>query len=100
MAMIEVGKTSRARRTVLIVHAREEGDTGGRDVVDRLRPRVRALEVQSFREVVRNGRLQTVVVGIRVRIERLKRLRINPQVRRPRLEIASTRRSRVGRDLS
>src|SRR5208282_3108963 len=45
---IKVGKASRGGSTELIVDARDEGDAGGGNVIDRLGPRIRALQVKSF----------------------------------------------------
>jgi hypothetical protein len=69
LAVIEVGEAAGSGAAILIVDAGDEGDAGGRDVVDRLGEGVGALKVESFGEVMRNGGLQAVVVRIGVGIE-------------------------------
>lgn len=80
LAVIEVGEAAGSVAAILIVDAGDEGDAGGGDVVDRFRKGVGALKIESLGEVMREGGLQAVVVGIGVGVEGFEQGRVHSLV--------------------
>ena len=63
---VEVGKAAGSARVVLVVHPRQEGHGSRRNIVNGLRPGVRALKIKPMAEVVGQSRLQRAVMRIGV----------------------------------
>src|SRR5579863_1712751 len=72
MPAVKIGETTGIAGIVLIVETAIEGHGGVRNIVDRFGKGVVAEPIQSLPEAVRNGRLQRMVVRIRVGGERFE----------------------------